>query len=70
MRVSRNTVGSKTARAKDGKIVDHEDDFDIERWTHMAFGGIAKLPFMSGLLAGVTRSLAARQLDRFIEGGG
>lgn len=59
-----------TLEVRDGKIVDHKDDFDMEKWTHMAFGGIAKLPFMSGVLAGVTRHLAGRQLEKFVEGGG
>lgn len=59
-----------TLQLKDGKIVDHKDDFDMNKWVHMAFGGIADVPFLSGALAGITRHLAGRQLKKFIADGG
>jgi len=59
-----------TIKVKDGQIVEHTDDFDMNKWVRMAFGGIASLPLMSGALAGITRHLAGRQLDTFIKKGG
>lgn len=59
-----------TIKVKDGKIVDHKDDFDMDKWVRMAFGGVAALPFVGGALAGVTRHLAGRQLKKFIADGG
>ena len=59
-----------TIKVKDGKIVDHKDDFDMNKWVRMAFGGVAALPFVSGALAGITRHLAGRQLKSVIADGG
>jgi len=59
-----------TIKVKDGQIVEHTDDFDMNKWVRMAFGGIAAVPFMSGALAGITRHLAGRQLKSFIADGG
>lgn len=55
---------------KDGKIVDHKDSFDMKAWLRQAYGGVAKLPFMDSVLAGVTRHVAANRLDAFIAKGG
>ncbi len=58
-----------TIRIKDGKIVDHVDAFDMNKWVAQAFGGWSKLPFATSALAALTRHLAGRQLDSFIEKG-
>jgi hypothetical protein len=58
-----------TIVVRDGKIVSHDDRFDMDAWTRQAFGGVARLPFMSGVLAALTRHLAGRQLEAFIAKG-
>ena len=61
-----------TARIKlqDGKIVQHEDSFDMKAWLRQAYGAAARLPFAETVLGGITRHVAGNRLDAFIAKGG
>ncbi len=51
---------------QDGKIVDHKDEFDLWQWTRMAIGPIGTFAGWSSPLQNKVRSVADRNLRRFI----
>ena len=52
---------------QDGKIVDHEDEFDLWQWTRMAIGPIGTFAGWGAPLQNKVRRAADRSLRRFIE---
>ncbi len=53
-------------RFADGKIIRHDDAFDIWRWTRMALGPAGVLLGWTPLLRGAVRRKANAQLDAFL----
>lgn len=60
-----NTI-TATMKIVDGKIAAHDDAFDMGKWLRQAYGPVAALPLMGGVLAGLTRRGGRAQLRRFI----
>ncbi len=60
-----NTVDAKF-RFQDGKIIRHQDDFDLWRWTRMALGSTGVLLGWSPFLQNKVRATATRGLRAFI----
>jgi len=54
-------------KLKDGKIVEHQDSFDLWRWTRMALGWPGWLMGWSPFLQNRVRSMALRNLRKFIQ---
>lgn len=52
-------------KIRDGKIVEHIDDFDFYKWTKMALGVPGVLLGWSSLLQNKVRGQAGAQLDKF-----
>ena len=52
---------------QDGKIVRHEDSFDLYAWTRMALGPVGTILGWTPIVQGQVRSQAASQLRRFRE---
>jgi ketosteroid isomerase-like protein len=50
-----------------GRIMTQHDSFDFERWSRMAIGVTAALPFMSGFVRRAVRRQARRALDEWID---
>ncbi len=55
-----------TFEFKDGKIIRHNDSFDLWKWAGMALGTPGKLLGWSSAIRSKIRSTAATNLDRFI----
>lgn len=53
---------------KDGKIVKHEDNFNLYSWTRQALGPTGVLLGWTPVVQGKVRSQAASQLRRFMAG--
>jgi len=51
---------------RDGKIVQHRDDFDLWAWAGMALGPVGKLLGWTPLLQGTIRKSARKELDAFM----
>ena len=51
---------------EEGQIIDHVDEFNMWRWTRMAFGWPARLTGWSGSVKAKVRGRAAQSLTRFI----
>ena len=60
-----NSVDARL-EVRDGRIVRHEDRFDLWRWTRMALGPPGLLLGWSPLVTAPLRSRAAAQLERFL----
>jgi len=54
-------------RFKDGLIIEHTDSFDLWRWSGMALGASGILLGWSPLVKNKIRSMAAKNLQSFIE---
>ncbi len=61
-----NKVSATMRFNSSGKIIEHSDDFDMKAWMAMAMGGFGKIFGGIGLVQGVIRGGANKQLDRFI----
>ncbi|MEW5848714.1 MAG: nuclear transport factor 2 family protein [Myxococcota bacterium] len=57
-------------RFKDGKIIQHEDTFDLWKWTGMALGLKGKLLGWTPLVQNTVRKMAQKGLDKFMESSG
>jgi ketosteroid isomerase-like protein len=57
-------------RFRDGRIVEHRDDFDFHRWARMALGPIGLLLGWTPFLRNKVRQQAGEQLKRFMAGKG
>ena len=51
---------------QDGKIVRHQDSFDLWKWTRMALGTKGVLMGWSGVVQGKVRETAVSSLNKFI----
>ena len=51
---------------QDGKIIRHQDNFDLWKWTRMALGTKGVLAGWSGVVQGKVRETAVGGLDKFI----
>ena len=54
----------------DGRIATQHDTFDFTRWSRMAIGPLARMPFMGAAVRRSVRSKARATLDAWIERGG
>ena len=52
---------------KDGKIIDHRDQFDFKKWLGMAFGLMGKLFGGTSFLQSKVRGTAKKNLQTFIK---
>jgi hypothetical protein len=52
---------------QDGKIINHQDRFDLWKWSRMAIGGLGTMLGWSSFVKNRVRSTARRRLERFIE---
>lgn len=51
----------------DGKVIRHNDRFDLWRWTRMALGPVGILTGWTGFTQSKVRATARRSLTRFID---
>lgn len=52
---------------KDGKIISHQDDFDLYRWSRMAFGVSGVLLGWSSFMKNKIRGKARKRLQEFMK---
>ena len=55
-----------TIRVEDGLIVDHTDDFDLTKWTRMAFGVLGWCIGWTSFFQNKIRAEAAKNLDKWL----
>lgn len=55
-----------TIKLRDGKIVEHRDDFDFWRWSSQALGLPGKVLGWSGFLRDKVRQKAGKQLELYV----
>ncbi len=53
-------------KIKDGKFIEHRDDFDFWRWSKQALGAPGLLLGWSGFLKNKVRQMAGKGLDQYI----
>lgn len=53
---------------RDGKIVEHRDEFDLYKWSRMALGPLGVVLGWTPVVQGRVRRQARSQLDRFMAG--
>lgn len=61
-----HNVITATFRFKDGKIINHQDDFDFWRWSRMALGMPGVLLGWSPIIRNKVQQTAAKRLAKFI----
>jgi ketosteroid isomerase-like protein len=57
-----------TFEFKDGKIIRHDDSFDLWKWTRMALGPVGYALGWSPIVRNKVRKLAAGRLEAFLAG--